>query len=51
MKIFVAGHNGLVGSALIRFLKKNTNDEIITKTHNELDLTNQSLVKFFIKTK
>ena len=50
--IFVAGHNGLVGSALIRFLKKNTNHEIVTRTHNELDLTNQSLVReFFQKNK
>ena len=50
--IFVAGHNGLVGSSLVRFLKKNTNDEIVTKTHDSLDLTNQNLVKeFFYKHK
>ena len=45
--IFVAGHNGLVGSSLVRFLKKNTNDEIVTRTHDSLDLTNQSLVREF----
>ena len=50
--IFVAGHNGLVGSSIVRFLKKNTNDEIVTKTHDSLDLTNQSLVReFFYKHK
>ena len=50
--IFVAGHNGLVGSSLVRFLKKNTNDEIVTKTHDSLDLTNQNSVKeFFYKHK
>ena len=50
--IFVAGHSGLVGSSLVRFLKRNTNDEIVTKTHDELDLTNQHLVReFFYKRK
>ena len=50
--IFVAGHSGLVGSSLVRFLKRNTNDEIVTKTHDELDLTNQRLVReFFYKRK
>ena len=50
--IFVAGHSGLVGSALVRFLKKNTDVEIVTKTHDKLDLTNQNSVrKFFHKNK
>ncbi len=45
--IFIAGHNGLVGSALSRYIRKNSNDQIITRSHNELDLTNQNLVKDF----
>ena len=48
--IYVAGHNGLVGSAIIRFLKSNTDDQLITRSHDELDLTNQKLVsEFFCK--
>ena len=50
--IYIAGHNGLVGSALCRFIKQNTNHEIITRSHKELDLTNQNLVReFFFKNK
>jgi len=48
LKIFVAGHNGMVGSALVRVLKKN-NVEIITKDKKDLDLTNQLKVRNFIK--
>ena len=40
-KIFVAGHNGLVGSALMRALKEQGYTNIITRTHTELDLVNQ----------
>jgi len=43
-KIYVAGHRGMVGSAIVRTLKEN----IITRTHNELDLTNQQQVNDFI---
>ncbi len=46
-KIFIAGHKGLVGSAIYKLLKYSTNHELITTTHAELDLTNQSLVKEF----
>ena len=46
-KIYVAGHRGLVGSALIRTLEKNAYKNIITKTHNELDLCHQSSVDSF----
>jgi len=46
-KIYVAGHRGLVGSALIRQLKKQGYDNIISRTHTELDLTNQSAVQMF----
>ena len=40
-KIFVAGHRGLVGSAILQKLKQYGYTDIITKTHDELDLTNQ----------
>jgi len=47
-KIFVAGHKGLVGSAIIRCLKKQGFLNIITRSHHELDLINQLEVqKFF----
>ena len=51
-KIYVAGHRGLVGSSLIRCLEKNGFQHIITRTHQELDLTNQQAVhQFFQKEK
>jgi GDP-L-fucose synthase len=51
-KVYVAGHTGMVGSAIVRALKKQGFTNIITKTHKELDLTNQALVKaFFSKEK
>jgi GDP-L-fucose synthase len=40
-RIFVAGHNGMVGSALVRQLVKDPNNEIVTRTRAELDLTSQ----------
>ncbi len=47
-KIYVAGHRGLVGSAIVRNLMKKGFKNIIYRTHNELDLTNQIEVsKFF----
>jgi GDP-L-fucose synthase len=49
-KIFVAGHKGMVGSSFVRLLKKK-NVCLITKDHNELDLTKQSLVEKFFKEK
>ena len=50
--IYVGGHNGLVGSAIVKFLKSNTNDEIVVRSHDELDLTNQNSVrKFFHENK
>jgi len=48
--IFVAGHNGMVGSAIIRQLSKQKNVEIITRSRQELDLTNQQAVLSFFKT-
>lgn len=51
-KIYVAGHRGLVGSAIVRNLKEKGYDNLILKTHAELDLINQEEVnKFFIKEK
>ena len=51
-KIYIAGHNGMVGSAILRNLKKYPNLKIITKSKNELDLTNQKQVTdFFNKEK
>jgi len=51
-KIYVAGHRGLVGSALMRSLKNNGFDNIITKTRAELDLLNQkSVADFFASEK
>lgn len=47
-KIYLAGHNGMVGSAILRALNSNGYNKIITKTLNELDLRRQSDVeKFF----
>ncbi|MDA7765538.1 GDP-L-fucose synthase [Flavobacteriaceae bacterium] len=48
--IFVAGHKGMVGSAVIRELFKKDYSNILTKDRNELDLTNQILVEEFFKT-
>jgi len=49
-RIFIAGHNGMVGSAIVRQLKNNENIEIITRSHKELDLTNQQAVLDFFQT-
>ena len=44
----MAGHNGLVGSALVRALRASGFQNLILRTHQELDLTNQAAVtKFF----
>ena len=48
-KIYVAGHRGLVGSALLENLKNKGFDNIITRTHKELDLTNQNEVAVFFE--
>jgi len=48
-KIYVAGHRGMVGSALVRKLKEKGYDNIITRTSSELDLRNQAAVKLFFK--
>ena len=46
-KIYVAGHRGLVGSAIWNNLKARGYHNLVGKTHSELDLTNQAAVKQF----
>jgi len=46
-KIYVAGHNGMVGSAIVRKLKDEGYTNLILKTHDNLDLTNQKDVQHF----
>ena len=46
-KIYVAGHRGLVGSALMRNLQGDGYSNIVTRTHSELDLTDQAAVRGF----
>lgn len=46
-KIYVAGHRGMVGSAIVRELERQGYHNIITRTHSELDLTDQRAVEAF----
>lgn len=48
-RIYVAGHRGMVGSAIVRHLQTLGDYQIITRTHKELDLTDQSAVHKFFK--
>ena len=48
-KIYVAGHRGMVGSAIMRNLEAKGFKKIITRTHNELDLCNQAAVQAFFE--
>lgn len=48
-RIYVAGHRGLVGSALIRRLTKSGYSNLVTRTHAELDLTDQHSVRRFFE--
>jgi len=48
-RIYIAGHRGLVGSAITRALKKAGYDNLIVRTHQELDLTEQSAVRTFFQ--
>lgn len=51
-KIYVAGHRGMVGSAIVRELERQGYTNIVTRTHKELDLTRQEAVeKFFTEEK
>ena len=47
-KIYIAGHNGLVGSAILRKLKNEGYKNLIFKSRNQLDLTNQNKVYNFL---
>ena len=50
-RVFVAGHLGMVGSALVRKLEQDPSIDIITRSRDELDLTNQAQVQqFFAET-
>ena len=49
-KIYVAGHTGMVGSAIVRELNKHGYENIITRSHSQLDLTNQLAVENFFET-
>lgn len=48
-KIYVAGHRGMVGSAIVRKLHKEGYGNTVTRTHSELDLTSQAAVKDFFR--
>lgn len=48
-KIYVAGHGGMVGSAIVRALKRREYENIISRSHGELDLTNQAQVEAFFE--
>ena len=48
-KIYVAGHNGMVGSAIVRELKRLGYNNLVLRTHNELDLTRQDSVESFFE--
>ena len=48
-RIYVAGHGGLVGAAMVRCLKKAGYDNLILRTHEEMDLTRQGSVEAFFE--
>jgi len=48
-KIYVAGHRGMVGSAIVRNLQAKGFTNIVTRTHSEMDLTDQASVKTFFE--
>ena len=48
-KIYIAGHRGLVGSAIVRRLEERGFANLLMRTHKELDLTNQAQVQDFFK--
>ena len=49
-KIYVAGHRGMVGAAIVRALAAAGQNNIVVRTHAELDLTDQAAVKAFFET-
>lgn len=48
-RVFVAGHRGLVGSAIVRRLEKEDDVEVLTRTHAELDLTDAAATRAFLE--
>jgi GDP-L-fucose synthase len=48
-KIYIAGHKGMVGSAIMRLLSTQGYKHLITRSHQELDLTNQIAVHEFMQ--
>jgi GDP-L-fucose synthase len=48
-KIYVAGHRGMVGSAIVRILQQQGQTNIVTRTHAEMDLADQAAVRAFFK--
>ncbi len=48
-KIYIAGHRGMVGSAIMRNLQSRGYDNFVTRTHSELDLTSQAEVNAFFE--
>ncbi len=48
-KIYIAGHRGMVGSAIVRNLQAKDFNNLVTRTHAELDLTNQAAVQTFFQ--
>lgn len=50
LKIYVAGHRGMVGSAILRQLENNSQTIIVTRAHSDLDLINQQQVRDFFET-
>ena len=48
-RIFVAGHRGMAGSAIVRFLKAGGYQRLVTRTHRELDLMDQQAVRWFFQ--
>lgn len=48
-KIYVAGHAGMVGSAIVRYLRKSGYNNLLLRTHGELDLTNQQATRNFFE--
>lgn len=49
VRIFVAGHNGMVGAAIVRKLKENLNVELVIRSREELDLLDQAAVESFFE--
>ena len=48
-KYYIAGHRGMVGSAIVRHLEDAGETDIVTRTHNQLDLTDQLAVRNFMR--